>query len=163
MTFNEGKLHKVLSGLPDRVQRRVMREAVKPANSIAVKAAKRLCPTRLGLLKRSLGTKVKTYVAKGTVTGITGPRTNVTATVEGKTVKPAKYSHLVEKGTRPHRITITPKTGPMAGKPVTLNHPGARATNFIAKAEETTRAQRVSAATEKLTAGTVREAVKLGI
>ncbi len=98
-------LRKALEGFRVSVQKRIMREAVTAALRPIAKEAKRLVPTRFRFLKKSLGTKVKTYgeVVWGAVGARTGERW--WGTVRGQTVKPHKYAHAVELGTktaRPH-------------------------------------------------------------
>ncbi len=78
----------------NRIVRRPLAAALTPIS----KAAKRNVPVRFGLLKKSIGKKVKAY--PGGVWGGVGPRTGFRAVDEdGKTVDPIKYAHLVEFGT----------------------------------------------------------------
>jgi len=127
MSFDDKKAQRMLKALPDRIERRVLRQAIRPASALAAKAAKRLAPRRLGLLKKAIASKIKSYTATNTVAAIVGANMDVTGTDEkGRLQRPGKYIHLVEKGTRPHKITITPTKGPMAGRTITLNHPGTK-------------------------------------
>jgi hypothetical protein len=50
----------------------------------------------------------------------------------------------------------------MAGRQITLNHPGAKAAHFLKQADDNTRAERLRVANEKLASGVVAEARKLG-
>jgi HK97 gp10 family phage protein len=96
--FGDKALARTFKGLGQRVQRRVLRQAVNAAGTPVAKAAKSKAAKESGLLKKSLGKKLKTYPERMTVVGIIGPRTNVTGEHNGKKRWPAKYAHLVEKG-----------------------------------------------------------------
>jgi hypothetical protein len=80
MKLEDRKLRRMLAGLPDRIERRVLRQAMRPATALATKAAKRLAPRRLGLLKKALASKVKTYTATNTVVGIVGAKMDISGT-----------------------------------------------------------------------------------
>src|SRR5262249_13600056 len=89
-----------------KVRKKVLRKAINEASKIVLKAAKANVPRASGLLKKSLGRKVKVYRASGTVVAIIGPRTGFKQDVhrDGRKVavlaNPTKYAHLVERGTR---------------------------------------------------------------
>lgn len=54
-----------------------------------------------GLLKKSIGQKVKTYRRSGEVVGVIGPRVGFLHILNGgKRVDPVKYGHIEEKGRR---------------------------------------------------------------
>ena len=60
-------------------------------------AAKREVPVDTGLLKKSIGKKVKTYRQDGVVWVAVGPRSGFEEHIDGVVVKnPVKYAHLVE-------------------------------------------------------------------
>lgn len=92
------ELQKKLATLPERVQRKVMRSATNAGASPILKAAKRKAKKRTGLLKKALGKKVVTNKKNQSVTAVIGPRKDVTGEVNGKTYKPSRTAHLVEKG-----------------------------------------------------------------
>lgn len=96
--FGDKALAKKFKQLGDRVQRRVLRGAVNVATTPIVKSAKAKASKQSGLLRKSLGKKVKTYVDKNTVVGIVGPKTSTVGEYKGKKRRPANYAHLVEKG-----------------------------------------------------------------
>jgi HK97 gp10 family phage protein len=135
-------LAKTLKRLGVRVQRRVMRQAVNAATTPIVKAARSRAPKRSGLLKKSLGKKVRTYAEKMTVVGIVGPRTNVVGEHEGKKVRPALYSHLVERGFIAADGSFVPPQP------------------FLEPAMAEAEGQAVDIMREKLAAGVVKEAQK---
>ena len=87
--------------LPERTQRKVLRPAVRAAAKPVVKAARQKVPKKTGALRKSLGTKVKTYTGSQSVVAIVGPRTGFrTVDDNGRANDPARYGHLVELGTK---------------------------------------------------------------
>lgn len=99
--------------LPKRMQGKILRKAIADGSKLVLKTAKQKVPVgETGMLKRSLGRRVKVYRNSGKVLGIVGPRTGFKKTKAGRTrtalgekfqqahVNPTKYAHLVELGTR---------------------------------------------------------------
>lgn len=85
---------------------RMLRPAVREAVGVIRKMAKDNVIEETGLLKQSIGTKIKTY--KDVVFGVVGPRTGFKEGVfrvleDGRKVAvisdPVRYAHLVEFGT----------------------------------------------------------------
>ena len=96
----EKALARTLERLEARTQKKIVRPAVKSALSPITKAAKRKAPVETGLLKKSIGNKVKTY-RSGVVWGGVGPRVGFkTEMPDGGYRNPVKYAHLVELGTK---------------------------------------------------------------
>jgi HK97 gp10 family phage protein len=85
------------------LQRKVLRAAVSKATTVVLKSAKGRVPVESGLLKKSLGRKIKTYARTGTVVGVIGPRLGFgrDVVINGHTEyrDPKFYAHLVENGT----------------------------------------------------------------
>jgi len=112
------KLMKRLNQLSMHTQTKVLKSAVRKAAKPVVRDARKLVPRDTGLLRASLGTKVKQYPRTGTVVAIIGPRLKFAGSekikekLEGKKKKrlPVNYAHLVEFGTKPHwsRYTVLP-------------------------------------------------------
>lgn len=100
--IGDKKLIKKLKGLSTATQKKIVRPSVTKAVRVIAKDAKGRAPKDTGLLKKSIGQRVKTY-RSGNISGIVGPRSGFKRTVEidGKAVikNPTKYSHLVEFGT----------------------------------------------------------------
>jgi HK97 gp10 family phage protein len=70
-------LDKALRALQDvekKVRNRAARKAMDAADKIVLAAQRSLVPVESGLLKKSLGKKVKVFRGSGTVVGIVGPR-----------------------------------------------------------------------------------------
>jgi HK97 gp10 family phage protein len=96
-------LTKALEALGTKVAARGPDAGVRAAGAIIIKEMRRRAPKDTGVLKKSIGQKVKKYRRNQTVTSIIGGRSKAYETAEGKR-NPAFYAHLVELGTKPHRV-----------------------------------------------------------
>lgn len=104
MIRGERALIRKLDRMAKQSQRnKIARPAVRKAAAEVRKAAKRLAPVETGELKRSITTKVET-IRNGPVYAVIGPENRKNAQT-GR--NPANYAHLVENGTKPHRIVPT--------------------------------------------------------
>jgi HK97 gp10 family phage protein len=107
-----------------QVDRKAARKAIKAGVNEVTQAvlwdAKALVPKRTGLLRKSLGRKVKSYRGGAVITGIIGPRKGFRTMINGVFVNPVKYAHLVEYGrreVRPKKKKLLVGSGvPVAGK-----------------------------------------------
>jgi HK97 gp10 family phage protein len=142
--FGDKALAKLFRELGPRVQRRALRPAVSAAATPIVKAAKAKAAKRSGLLKKSLGKKIKTYADKGMVIAVIGPRTGVNGEVNGKKYVPAKIAHLIEKGHIARDGSYVP------GQP------------FLGPAYAETEGQALGVIKDKLAESVVKEAAKAG-
>lgn len=97
-----------------RVQKKALKKGVNAASKLLLRKAKSAVRVETGLLKRSLGRKVKTFRNTGAVVAIVGPRVGFKMEVtRGKRTvlsNPTKYAHLVELGTA--RSAAFPFLGP---------------------------------------------------
>ena len=134
------ELDRKLRKLGDKVHRRVSRQAVNAAATPVVRAARSKAPSESGTLRKSLGKKVATFKKTATVAAIVGARKSVTGTHKGKSRKPSRYAHLVEKG-------HIDEQG---------NHVGAKP--FLRPALDDTQGQAMDAMAKKLAEGVEREA-----
>src|SRR5690348_17333966 len=95
-------------------------KAARKANRKGVAAASRLLAKKAkgrvhrghggvpGLLKKSIGSKTKTYRGSGVTVGIIGPRKGFLHVLKGgKRVDPVKYAHIEENG---RRIVVAKKS-----------------------------------------------------
>jgi HK97 gp10 family phage protein len=98
---------KALEGLRKALANKLLRRALNKARSILAKTAKAKAPRETGLLKKSIGGKVKIYPS-GVGVAVVGPRAGFKKEVTRKRNKrfpttamanPIKYAHLVELGT----------------------------------------------------------------
>lgn len=89
-------LAKRLEAIDKKVAKKAIKAAINQATKILTKEVKARVPVDTGLLRRSIGRKVKTYRQSGLVIGIVGPRANI---VGDDGDKPSKYGSLVEFGT----------------------------------------------------------------
>jgi len=97
VNVNVKDLVKDLDGLKKNLQNKILRKATTKAARIFAAEEKKLVPVDTGTLKRNIITKVKTSKKSG-VFGLAGAK-SVTVDFDGQIKNPAKYSHLVEKGT----------------------------------------------------------------
>lgn len=84
-------------------KRAVTLKAVKAGAKLVQSGAKSRVPKRKksGALKQSLGIKSQKGTRGKTLAfAVVGARSKVVKLYKGKTIKPSKYSHLVERGTR---------------------------------------------------------------
>lgn len=140
--FGDKALAKTFKTLGERVQRRVLRQAVNAASTPVVKAARSKARKQSGLLKKSLGKKVKTYPEKMTVVGIIGPRRDVQGEYKGVKRVPANYAHLIEGGKINSDGSYTPPEP------------------FLRPAYDETEGQALNVMRDKLASGVVKEAAK---
>lgn len=92
------ELEEKLRKLPDKMAKRVYRQAMSKALTPLVKLMKAYAPKRTGALRRSITKNIKTMGARGLIIGMAGP-------AKGKKIggsRPSRYAHLVEFGTAPH-------------------------------------------------------------
>lgn len=91
-----------LDGMDKKVRRKGIRKAALAAGTIILKAAKSRVVRETGLLRKSLGKKVKVYT-RGVGVAVVGPRLGFKQEVTRRGVKvwsnPVRYAHLVELGT----------------------------------------------------------------
>lgn len=92
------ELDKKLRSLGEKVHRRVTRQAVTAAATPVVKAAKANVAVDSGLAKKAMAKKVSTDKKTMAVSARIGAKRSVSGEVNGKTRKPSRYIHLIEKG-----------------------------------------------------------------
>lgn len=128
-------LQKALSELPEKIEKNIMRGALRAGAKLILAEAKKRCPVgppsgrnveryggREGLLVDTL--RVSTRSKRGLVTA------SVVAGAKDKSGGDPYYAHFVEFGTKPHVIRAKPGGLLAIGVPV-VNHPGARAQPFM--------------------------------
>ena len=74
------------------------RQAVRSAASVLNKAVKRLVPKEHGVLKRSIGVKVKQNRKRNETKAWVGARQGYDKVIDGKKQEPWRYDHLVNNG-----------------------------------------------------------------
>lgn len=156
----KAKLDRAMKTLPTKIYNKVIGQAANAAMTPILKAARRNCPSRYGLLRKSLGKKKINYKTDGVVVVLVGPQTGFKDPVTG--ANPVKYAHLVEDGTGPHKIAA--KKGVTIGPLVirgTVEHPGARPQPFMRPAYDTGKRQVLPIYRKRVLAGIEREAAKL--
>jgi len=158
------ELERALKRLGDGVRRKHIRSAANAGGMIAVRAARAAAPQKTGLLKKSLGVRMKVYSAHGAAVAIIGARTGfrraIRTTGKGKTVyqDPSKYAHLVEGGTRAHWLKYTKILGAIVN--VASWHPGTTPQPFLERSFESSIPQMLARVSSKLRQGIESEAKK---
>ncbi len=100
--IGDKRLTRTLRRLPGKLQRKILRPALRAAASPIAKAAKRKAPKRSGQLKRSIGVRVvpqRLHRISGGLVVDVGPRPGFTTIINGQRHDPQKIAHLVEGGT----------------------------------------------------------------
>lgn len=119
------QLDEALQSLPDKLQRNVLRAALRAGGKPIADEAKRLVPVDSGRLQKSI--KVTSRLVQGTPTA--------KVSVGGRKKGQPFYAHLIEFGTAAHAIMAREGTkslfinGVAVGKYV--EHPGAKAKPFM--------------------------------
>lgn len=91
------KVLKDIEGLKDAVKNRITRQAMSAAMKPIVKDAKRVLPKDTGALRLAITRKVKTYRTSGNTVGMVGAKKGFTRVKNGRTRRPNKYLHIIEK------------------------------------------------------------------
>jgi hypothetical protein len=96
----EAAVQSALAGVKKGVANRVLRSAIAKMARIGAKAAKsNIRRERTGSLRKSIGIRSRTYRGGESQIAVIGARRSFrTVGDDGKTVNPAKYSHLLERG-----------------------------------------------------------------
>ena len=133
------ELDAFLQQLPVKVEKNILRAALRAGVNEYKGVAARGVPVDEGDLKRSL--RVTTRVKKGTV--------YASLKVGGRA---APHAHLVEFGTKPHKIRPKSKKAlSFGGKAAReVNHPGARPQPFMRPAADTAPGSAISAVASKI-------------
>lgn len=132
-------LDDALKTLAPKIQKNIMRSALRAGANVIKKEAKQEVPVRSGALRKSL--KVSTKSKNGTVTAVLKADSRV-----------APHAHLVEFGTRPHKIK--PRNGEalrIDGHVVSeIDHPGSRPKPFLRPSFDSKAPQAVVAVAEQI-------------
>lgn len=85
-----------LQAMETKVRRKVLVKVGNAGSKPLLKAIKAATPVDTGVLRKSMGRKVKVYGAKGIMWLGVGPRSGFKQIVDGKTRNPTKYAHLTK-------------------------------------------------------------------
>lgn len=156
------QLAEFLNQLPLKIERNIMRSALRAGASVIAKEAKINAPIKSGNLKKSIRTGsntrrgyVEAYIAAG------GRRSK-----DGKLKKGAFYAQFIEYGTATHfikpknkkKLSFVAKDGTNVNT-FSVNHPGIQAKPFMRPALDSKGAQAVSAVTEKIRARLTKQGI----
>lgn len=154
-----------------RVAKGIMRKASRAGGAVLRKKAKRLVPRDKGTLHAALTVKVKQY-ASGVTVAVIGPRKRFERTTKKKGTRTldAFYSHMIEGGTRRHKIPKRKYAGQtlrfLSGNRVItvpeVMHPGTKPQPFIGPASRAGAKPAIAAFGKKLGAEIEKEVKKGG-
>lgn len=133
------QLDDLLKTLAPKVQKNIMRAALRAGATVYRSKARELVPERLGALKKSI------RISTGTKQGIT------TASVKAGNRK-TWYVQLVEYGTRAHKIKARNARALSIGGALVheVDHPGAAPKPFMRPAADASHAEAVAAVSGKI-------------
>ena len=122
------QLQRFLSELPTKIERNIMRSALRSGAMVILARARSLVPVKSGTLQRSL--RVSTNSKGGVVTANMRAGGKIK---RGKGGGDAYYAHMVEWGTRMHTIATKGGSLKIGGRFVgkSVLHKGARAHPFM--------------------------------
>lgn len=126
------ELDDALKALPDKIQRNILRAALRAGSKEIAEEAKRLVPVRSGRLRDTI------RVTSRLVNGVPTAKVVAGGRAKGKS-KGAWYAHLVEFGTAAHVIRAR-GAAPLAFNGIKareVNHPGAKKKPFMRPAADT--------------------------
>jgi len=93
---------RALAALPRKIRNKSLRKAFAKGSTVCAKAVRRNTPRDTGTAKKNVGTKVVVKGDKDPI-ALAGHKR-----IKGKGRNPAKYSHLMERGAKRHRIVAKP-------------------------------------------------------
>ncbi|MGI4717209.1 MAG: HK97-gp10 family putative phage morphogenesis protein [Janthinobacterium lividum] len=133
------QLAEFLQQLPLKVEKNIMRAALRAGAAVIREEAKAQVPVDSGALRRSL--KVSTSTKKGRVTA--------KLKVGGRL---APHAHLVEFGTKPHKIKAKRQQALSFGGTVAreVDHPGAKPHPFMRPAFDSHSSEAIAAVASKV-------------
>ena len=148
--LNASQFNADMQRVDDALRDKIAGKGISRALTPVLRAAKKnITPRkRSGLYRKSVIRKVKRY-RSGIAVGLVGPDTSVVGQFEGSRIRPQKYAHLVEYGTRPHRLgrgAVLARDDKPKLKQVQhgYKHPGAKAFGPLSRAAAETKAQAVA-------------------
>lgn len=136
------RLRRAFRALGVATEQRIARKAVTFALTPVVKAIRRTAPRGpTGLLRFSVNKRVKRYRRRGVAVGIVGHRTKLKGRVRGRLESPTFYAHIVEGGSKGHRIPRRgSRTMPIGGGFArVVQHPGTTGQQYMLTAWRSTR------------------------
>jgi HK97 gp10 family phage protein len=153
VAFSGGaELRAKLDQLPRKMRRRILKRAMEAASKPMLSAIKQSAKSvrRFGYLAQSIGKKTLAVKRGGgeRLRVIIGPKADFVRVKDGRKEWPAKYAHLVERGTKPHMVQQRNRI---------WQHPGTPPRWFMAHAYRATKAQSAEIAHTILKAEIVKE------
>jgi HK97 gp10 family phage protein len=151
MIEGERELLRALEVFPGKLQRNVLRTALRKSGAVVAKQARANVRPVSKTIARAVGVRPLLYdsgvslAIVGVVAGTSSKavlKRRAAAKAAGKRFHgPWNTAHLVEGGTAPHPITIRKRRGKALKTPYVMKHPGTTAHPFIRPAREQTAGQ----------------------
>jgi HK97 gp10 family phage protein len=157
------RIKKAFEVLPDRIAQKVLGSSARFAMTPVIKEARRRVPVEHGVLRKSLGSRLRKYRGGDTVFVAVGPRNGFRDPQTGQ--NPVNYAHLVEFGTGPHAIRGKKGVLKIGGLVIRggVHHPGARPQPFLRPALDTQRREVRARFNYRINVGIERELKKLAV
>jgi HK97 gp10 family phage protein len=143
-------LDEALKTLAPKIEKNIMRAALRAGVNVIKNEAKQEVPVKTGALRKSL--KVSTKSKDGKVTAVLKADSRI-----------APHAHLVEFGTRPHKIK--PRNGDalvIGGHVVAdVDHPGSRPKPFLRPSFDSKAPQAIEAVASKIRERLTKEGINV--
>lgn len=143
-------LDDALKTLAPKIEKNIMRSALRAGVNIIKNEAKQEVPVKTGTLRKSL--RVSTRSKNGTITAVLKADSRI-----------APHAHLVEFGTRPHKIK--PRNGEalrIGGHVVAdVEHPGSRPKPFFRPSFDSKAPQAIAAVAEQIRKRLTKEGINV--
>ena len=139
-----------LKKLDQKIRRSIVSKGVRAGSKPIREAAKRLAPVDSGNMRRSIRTSVRWLRGKGSVLGVTKPKSTKGQKKKGID---AWYAHILIGGAKPHNLnnrnsghwTARPKPDWADHPYSSINHPGIKGNNWMWRAARQSFAKAVKA------------------
>lgn len=143
-------LDDALKSLAPKIEKNIMRSALRAGVNVIKKEAQQEVPVKTGLLRKSL--RVSTKSKNGVVTAVLRADSRI-----------APHAHLVEFGTRPHKIKPRNGDALVIGSYVVadVDHPGARPHPFFRPSFDSKASQAITAVAEQIRKRLTKEGINV--
>jgi HK97 gp10 family phage protein len=144
------ELARMLATLPAKIEQNIMRSALRAGAAVIRAEAKTTAPVLSGALKKSI--RISGKAKKGQIT--------VSVKMGGKT---APHAHLVEFGTRAHKIAPNAAQALAIGGALVggADHPGAKPSPFFRAAFDAKSAEAIAAVADQIRKRLTKEGINI--
>lgn len=165
LSISGGKeLAEFLNSLPVKIERNIMRAALRAGARVIANEAKNNVPVKMGGLKRSIrtdSTRTKGGVeATAKAGGRSGGKSKDKSAFYAQFVEYGTAAHLIKAGERKKRLVFTARDGNRVST-MQVNHPGATAKPFMRPALDSKKDEAMRAVTDKIKERLTREGINV--